>query len=228
MRLTSDSCSRARQEMTVVLAAPGMPLHHAPVLTAKQASSLMAAICEPLLSLPVGRLTRKLSAPTKLQPTGDRGMLSLWLLPDDSLSLVWQSAQQLPAATLEECAAGTRSGSSSSSSASGGGGSRGSGGSQALGLQQSCSVAMWEELAHFPAMSHLLDDAAGVLCLHALPQQQACRLPASAMPAPLTVCMCTAARSCPPTAASLARCSGHHPHAARRRLRPLLLHPCSR
>lgn len=163
-RLTSESCSRARQEMTVLLAAPGMPLHQAPVLTAKQASALMAAICEPLLSLPVGRLTRKLSAPAKLQATPDRGQLSLWLLPDDSLSLVWQSAVQLPPAEL---AAATASGardsttSSSSSDSSTSGSSGGAASSQEPELQQSCSVAVWEELAHFPAQAHLQDDAPG-------------------------------------------------------------------
>lgn len=228
MRLTSDSSSRARQEMTVMLAAPGMPLHEAPVLTCKQvrawlalakcalrrarqlvqgclrhqhvcgrpsrsltccpccfdntlcmwpplvlmwpplllllfrlqASSLMAAICEPLLSLPVGRLTRKLAAPTKLQPTDDRGVLSLWLLPDDSLSLVWQSAQHLAPAAVDEMATAAVPSSSSSSGSSSG--SDSGGGAPALpAVQQSCSVAVWEELAHFPAMAHLLDDAPG-------------------------------------------------------------------
>lgn len=144
-----------------MLAAPGMPLHQAPVLTAKQASALMAAICEPLLSLPVGRLTRKLSAPTKLQPTEDRGILSLWLLPDDSLSLVWQSAQQLASAALEDIA-GPSSLGATRSRITGSGGSE-----QVPGMQQSCSVAVWEELAHFPAMAHLLDDAP-VVTIHML------------------------------------------------------------
>ena len=173
MRLTSDASSRARQEMTVMLAAPGMPLHQAPILTAKQASALMASICEPLLSLPVGRLTRKLSAPTKLQPTEDRGLISLWLLPDDSLSLVWQSAQQLedPAAPLSpSCCSSTSIGYSNSGAAaeqqdgaaSSSNSSSSNGGCQQAPLQQSCSVAVWEELAHFPAMAHLLEDAPGV------------------------------------------------------------------
>lgn len=177
-RLTSDSASRARQEMTVLLAAPGMPLHQAPVLTARQASALVTAICEPLLSLPVGRLTRKLSTPTKLQPTEDRGVLSLWLLPDDSLSLVWQSAQQLGSAAVDEAVDAAavsprRSDASLGSSASGSdGGSSDLGGrssssleggglGQLPALQQSCSVAVWEELAHFPAQAHLLEDAPG-------------------------------------------------------------------
>lgn len=175
-RLISESASRARQETTVLLAAPGMPLHQAPVLTARQASALVSAICEPLLSLPVGRLTRKLSAPTKLQPTEDRGALSLWLLPDDSLSLVWQSAQQLGSELVDEAVgmAGaspmssaeghcSAPGSSGGSSSDPGGASRveGSGPSQLPGLQQSCSVAVWEELAHFPAQAHLLEDAPG-------------------------------------------------------------------
>ena len=173
MRLTRAASSRARQEMTVMLAAPGMPLHQAPILTAKQASALMASICEPLLSLPVGRLTRKLSAPTKLQPTEDRGLISLWLLPDDSLSLVWQSAQQLedPAAPLSpSCCSSTSIGYSNSGAAaeqqdgaaSSSNSSSSNGGCQQAPLQQSCSVAVWEELAHFPAMAHLLEDAPGV------------------------------------------------------------------
>ncbi|KAL4451896.1 hypothetical protein ABPG75_007558 [Micractinium tetrahymenae] len=168
-RLTSDSSSRARQEMTVLLAAPGMPLHQAPVLTARQATALVSAICEPLLSLPVGRLTRKLSAPTKLQPTEDRGVLSLWLLPDDSLSLVWQSAQQLGAAAVDEAvgAASPSSSSSSSGDLDGSGSVHASGSSQQPPLQQSCSVAVWEELAHFPAQAHLLDDTP-VVTIHML------------------------------------------------------------
>lgn len=202
MRLTSDSCSRARQEMTVMLAAPGMPLAQAPVLTAKQASALMAAICEPLLSLPVGRLTRKLAAPTRLAPTEDRGVLSLWLLPDDSLSLVWQSAHHLASAEVET-ALGSSSGSPGSGSSepsdpgssSGGPGSGGrlasggdtpssssarnpSGGSgaQLPALQQACSVAVWEELAHFPAQAHLLEDAPGGLRRSRVVATRRCRL----------------------------------------------------
>jgi len=31
-----DGCARARQEMTIILAAPGMPLHKSPLVTAKQ------------------------------------------------------------------------------------------------------------------------------------------------------------------------------------------------
>lgn len=191
-RLTSDTCIRARQEMTVMLAAPGMPLHQAPVLTATQASALMSAICEPLLSLPVGRLTRKLSAPTKLQATEDKGIVSLWLLPDDSLSLVWQSAQLLSAAAVDEatsaataaatagCAPSSYSsasciGAHESGSVAGNAGSRDDGPSssssgataQPRHLQQSCSVAVWEELAHFPAHAHLLDDAP-VVTIHML------------------------------------------------------------
>ena len=173
-RLTGETASRARQEMTVMLAAPGMPLHQAPVLTAKQASALMSAICEPLLSLPVGRLTRKLSAPTKLQPTEERGVLSLWLLPDDSLSLVWQSAQQLAPEELAAATEGSSEGSGESCSSqasveSGAGAASPSSTQQQQAeqapqqLRQSCSVAVWEELAHFPALAHLMDDVPGAV-----------------------------------------------------------------
>lgn len=221
-RLTSESASRARQEMTVLLAAPGMPLHQAPVLTARQASALVSAICEPLLSLPVGRLTRKLSAPTKLQPTEDRGVLSLWLLPDDSLSLVWQSAQHLGPAAVDEavCAAaasphniGCGSSSSSSNDLSGRCSMDGSGSGQLPPLQQSCSVAVWEELAHFPAQAHLLEEAPGKevgfpVCLHRAAQTTAraahsnlhagsrASLPAAALSADAHAPRCSAA-CCP-------------------------------
>ena len=78
-RVAGD-CARARQEPLVMLAAPGMPLHRAPVLTARQAQALMAAVSAPLVSINVGRLTRKLTAPTKLEATEARGQLSLWLV----------------------------------------------------------------------------------------------------------------------------------------------------
>jgi hypothetical protein len=246
MRLTNDASSRARQEMTVMLAAPGMPLHQAPILTAKQASALMASICEPLLSLPVGRLTRKLSAPTKLQPTEDRGLITLWLLPDDSLSLVWQSAQQLedPAAPLTPSSSSNSLGSSTSGAAAEQQDSSSSsdGGSQQAPLQQSCSVAVWEELAHFPAMAHLLEDAPGeqprccccqclclqhlggarnVCMLHLLAAQ---RLPCLLQSDPVTCTLlsplpCACLPTCP-----LSACSGDHPHAAWGCLWPLFLH----
>jgi hypothetical protein len=45
MRLTSDTSSRARQEMTVMLTGPGMPLNEAPMLTCKQ-------VCEGLALRP--------------------------------------------------------------------------------------------------------------------------------------------------------------------------------
>ncbi|RMZ52462.1 hypothetical protein APUTEX25_000041, partial [Auxenochlorella protothecoides] len=133
----------ARQQMTVMLAAPGLPAHKAPVVTAKQASALLSAISEPLVQISVGRMTRQLASPVKLQPTEARGVLSLWLLPNDNLSLMWHSSRSV-------------------------------GCGQGLGdtmadpacdspllrevTESSCRLAVWEELAHFPAGSQLLED----------------------------------------------------------------------
>lgn len=85
-----DGPARGRQSLTIMLAAPGMPLNKCPLITARQAASLLTALCEPLMQLSVGRLTRRLEAPTLLVPTEERGTISLWLLPNDDLSLVWQ------------------------------------------------------------------------------------------------------------------------------------------
>lgn len=96
--------------------------HNCITATMPQAMSLLKAISEPLISLEAGRLTRKLSSPTKLQPTEERGVLSLWLLPNDDLALCWQTSVQAPAAA----------------------------GAAGEGRQAGCNVAVWEALAHFP------------------------------------------------------------------------------
>jgi len=81
--------------MTVMLAIPGMPLDKAPILTARQASSLIASLSEPLAQVEVGRLTRRLEHPSKLVPTEERGTLSLWLLPNDEMSFMWHTHQSI-------------------------------------------------------------------------------------------------------------------------------------
>jgi len=90
-----------------------------------QAAALVSAICEPLVQVQVGKLTRRLEAPTILCPAEDRGVLSLWLLPNDDLSLVWQgratSAREQAASPSEE--------------------------------ERTHHVSVWEELARFPASS---------------------------------------------------------------------------
>ncbi|GAB4819212.1 hypothetical protein N2152v2_006258 [Parachlorella kessleri] len=131
----------ARQEMSVALNAPGLPVHSAPVVTAKQATALLRAISEPLVSLEVGRLTRKLSSPAKLQPTQDRGMLSLWLLPNDDLTLTWQAT--LPVAASEQPQAAGLDARP--------GGAVGA----AAAEHVSCSMTVWEAIAHFPEHSFL-------------------------------------------------------------------------
>jgi hypothetical protein len=92
-----------RQEMTVVLAARGVPLRDSPLVSAKQAGALVAALCEPLVRVQAGRLTRRLDAPTVLRPAEGRGALSLWLLPNDDLSLVWQEAAGAAPQARQDC-----------------------------------------------------------------------------------------------------------------------------
>lgn len=99
--------------------------------------ALLAALSEPLVTVRAGRLTRKLSAPSRLQPVlGERGSLSLWILPNDDLSLVWQSE----AAMSPDVALATEL------------------------VQQpcrlaGCSAVLWTEVARFPAGCHLADEA---------------------------------------------------------------------
>eukprot|EP00887_Chlorella_sp_A99_P007900 scaffold20.g7900.t1 len=168
MRMASE-CSRARQEALVMLAAPGMPLHRAPVLTARQAQALIAAVSEPLVSINAGRLTRRLAAPTRLEPTAARGKLSLWLLPSDDLVLTWQETTDLPPAEAEPqaCAAGGEPGGGRAADGAGGsGGAEAEAGADASAslpaapaCREAATVSVWEELAHFPTLCHLAEDS---------------------------------------------------------------------
>lgn len=140
-----DGCGRARQEMTIMLAAPGTPLHKSPFVTAKQAGSLLAALYDPLVQVSVGRLTRRLEDPSMLRPTQDRGTLGLWLLPNDDLSLVWQGRTASADETAQTAARvhpslALRSGNRCTTS------------------DAMAEVVVWEELARFPASRHTSHD----------------------------------------------------------------------
>jgi hypothetical protein len=127
-----DGCARGRQDMSIMLAAPGMPLHKSPLVSTRQATALLAALWEPLVQVGAGRLTRRLDAPTMLRPTEDRGVLSLWLLPNDDLSLVWQGRAPASDAPTTPPAAGADPAVRSIDRAG-------------------CEITVWEELARFPA-----------------------------------------------------------------------------
>jgi len=108
------------------------------ILLSSQAKSLLAALYEPLIQVSVGRLTRRLEAPTILCPSEDRGTLGLWLLPNDDLSLVWQGRatqqSEVDYASLHPLGRGL--------------GRRG-----ACDIQRCrVEVAAWEELARFPSI----------------------------------------------------------------------------
>lgn len=84
---------RGRREMSMLLAVPGLSVSKAPMLPTKDAGALLTALYEPLVEIPVGLLARSLDNPMNLTPVKGGigvGRLSLWLLPDDSLSLVYQ------------------------------------------------------------------------------------------------------------------------------------------
>ena len=85
--------SRARQEMTVMLGAPGMALDKCAIVPSKAINAVMSSLYEPLAQVDVGVLTRHLESPTRLKPRvfAGKGTLSLFILPDESLSLVYQS-----------------------------------------------------------------------------------------------------------------------------------------
>jgi hypothetical protein len=156
-RMTEGNVHRGRQEMTLVLAAPGVPLHKAPVITAKQAGALLQALCEPLVHVAAGRLTRRLEKPNLLQPTEERGILSLWLLPNDDLSLVWQSTCRSDLATSQTSFDAESSGGVPSQAlprASSGGADAATVQGQAV-HETSCDISMLEELIRFPAGCHL-------------------------------------------------------------------------
>lgn len=140
-RLTEGALSRGRQEMTLVLAAPGLPLSKAALISAKQAGALLQILCEPLVQVSVGRLTRCLESPQSLRPTEDKGVISLWLLPNDDLSLVWQS-------TISQGANSGRIIGNHEPSSSG----------ESLFQEVGGEISLIEELARFPAGSHLHSD----------------------------------------------------------------------
>eukprot|EP00803_Ostreobium_quekettii_P010865 evm.model.scf_2103.3 EVM.evm.TU.scf_2103.3 scf_2103:23942-28173(-) len=82
----------SHQEMSLMLAIPGLAIGKAPMLTLQQAGSMLRAISEPLACLKVGRLTRKLGPnPGFLRATDDVGMLTLWLSPSSDISVIWHA-----------------------------------------------------------------------------------------------------------------------------------------
>lgn len=89
-------------------------------------------LSEPLVSVAVGRLVRRLESPSRLQPTPDRGTLSLWLLSNDDLLLVFQGRQRAAPPT-HMCSLRDE-------------------------LEETTMTTVWEELARFPAGAHLLAD----------------------------------------------------------------------
>ena len=113
-----------------------------------QASSLVSAIAEPLVTIDVGRMMRQLADPVKLRDVdGSRGQLSLWLLPNDDLSLMWRHTSSGPRSragaepALEEDVDDSREG-----------------GLFANVTETACHLSFWEEIAHFPAGAHLTSD----------------------------------------------------------------------
>ena len=160
-----DGSARGRQDMTIMLAAPGMPLHKSPFITTRQATSLLSALCEPLVQVSVGRLTRRLESPTHLRPTQDRGVISLWLLPNDDLSLVWQGRATDVAQTGPTSSPPGQSAAAvpviSPTSGSGDNATPPSAPAtppSALSVQDvertGCEVTVWEELARFSSGMH--------------------------------------------------------------------------
>lgn len=143
---------QGRQERSILLAKPGMPSEMSTMLPTKDAGALLSALYEPLVEVSVGVLVRKLECPTKLQPLEDMGTLSLWLLPNEDLSLVFQA--QMPKKAIELIAPGT----------------------DMLSILQhglktienvkhnSIEISLWEELARFPRMREEEDPGMGVDC----------------------------------------------------------------
>jgi hypothetical protein len=80
------------QEVSVLLGASGIPASKCPVIPTKVIASVMTALYEPLVKLEVGVLTRAMESPMKLKPREKigKGTLSLYILPDDSLSLTFE------------------------------------------------------------------------------------------------------------------------------------------
>jgi hypothetical protein len=144
---------RARRELTLMLAAPGVPVRDSPLLEARQAGALVAALAEPLVTLPAGRLTRRLEAPAALRPTGERGALGLWLLANDDVVLVWQAGG---AGVAAAGAALGPAGAAAAAAATPG------------AAQLALDLAVWEEVARFPAGAPPLLDDAPLVTVHML------------------------------------------------------------
>lgn len=83
---------RGLQEMSIMLGAPGIPAIQCPVIPTKAIGNIVTALYEPLVTLEVGVLTRTLESPMLLKPRNNvrHGTLSLYILPDDSLSLTFE------------------------------------------------------------------------------------------------------------------------------------------
>lgn len=80
------------QEMSLMLALPGMPISKAPKLTLEEAGNILRVVNEPLAVLKSGRLTKSASPnPNTLKPTDDIGVLALWLSPTSELKVIWHS-----------------------------------------------------------------------------------------------------------------------------------------
>jgi len=84
------------QEISVMLGAPGISADKNPVVPTKVIGSVINVLNEPLVKVEVGVLTRTMNAPTSLvpRPYAGRGTLALYILPDDSLSLVYSGTIQ--------------------------------------------------------------------------------------------------------------------------------------
>lgn len=82
----------SHQEMSLMLAIPGLAVGRAPMLSLEQAGNILRVINEPLACLKVGRLTRNLAPrPEELRATEDVGTLTLWLSPPSDIRVIWQS-----------------------------------------------------------------------------------------------------------------------------------------
>ena len=90
--LLAGGPGRGLQEMSVMLGVPGVPAVNCPIVPTKSIANIMNVLYEPLVTVDVGVLTRTLQSPMLLQPReyARRGRLSLYILPDDSLSLVFE------------------------------------------------------------------------------------------------------------------------------------------
>lgn len=91
-KIVSD-CADSHQELSLMLALPGLSTSQAPLLSLQQAGDILQTLNNPLVGLKVGRLTRKLAPnPALLTPTGDDvGTLALWISPTSDVRLFWHS-----------------------------------------------------------------------------------------------------------------------------------------